>query len=83
MTKKCAQGNSRCYISQMPQAMILNFADQVKRLRTQMAVSQEELARELGVSFATVNRWENGHRAPLPMARRAFEALCLAKGVKL
>lgn len=67
----------------MPKAMILNFADQVKQLRTQLSCSQEELARELGVSFATVNRWENGHREPLPMARRAFEALCLAKGVKL
>ncbi len=67
----------------MPKAMILNFADQVKQLRTHLACSQEVLARELGVSFATVSRWENGHREPLPMARRAFEALCQAKGVKL
>lgn len=63
--------------------MVLKFADQVKKLRSQLACSQEELARELGVSFATINRWENGHREPLPMARRAFETLCQAKGVKL
>lgn len=67
----------------MSKAIVLSFADQVKQLRIKLACSQEELARELGVSFATVNRWENGHREPLPMARRAFEALCQAKGVKL
>lgn len=38
---------SRCFISQMPKAMILNFADQVNQLRTKLACSQEELAREL------------------------------------
>jgi DNA-binding transcriptional regulator YiaG len=32
----------------------------VKELRRQLALSQEDLARELGVSYATDNRWENG-----------------------
>ena len=27
-------------------------------------MSQNELAQELGTSFATVNRWENGHSMP-------------------
>ena len=31
----------------------------VKKIRQQLALSQEDLARELGVSYATVNRWEN------------------------
>ena len=37
-----------------------NFPETVKEVRRQLALSQEELAQALGVSFATVNRWENG-----------------------
>jgi DNA-binding transcriptional regulator YiaG len=59
-----------------------DFSAQVKHLRTKLAITQEELARELGVSFATVNRWENGHTQPIPMARRLFEGYCVAKRVK-
>jgi putative transcriptional regulator len=31
----------------------------VKEVRKQLALSQEDLARELGVSYTTINRWEN------------------------
>lgn len=31
----------------------------LRRLRTRLGLSQEALARLLGVSFATVNRWES------------------------
>ena len=34
-------------------------ANQLRRLRTRLGLSQEALARLLGVSFATVNRWES------------------------
>lgn len=33
------------------------FSAFVKEIRKQLSLSQEDLARELGVSFATVNRW--------------------------
>lgn len=42
----------------------------VKGLRTQMQLTQEDLARELGVSFATVNSWENGKHMPHPFLAR-------------
>jgi DNA-binding transcriptional regulator YiaG len=32
-------------------------------------VSQEQLARRIGVSWSTVNRWENGKGTPSPLAR--------------
>ena len=32
----------------------------IKTVREQLELSQEDLAREIGVSYATVNRWENG-----------------------
>jgi len=54
----------------------INFADLVKSVRKQLGISQEELARELGVSFATVNRWENGRTNPIKLARSQFEVFC-------
>jgi DNA-binding transcriptional regulator YiaG len=48
----------------------------VKEVRRQLALSQEDLARELGVSFATVNRWENGKSQPSKLARAQFESFC-------
>ena len=41
-----------------------------------MGLSQEDLARELGVSFATVNRWENGQAKPSKLARAQLEGFC-------
>lgn len=38
--------------------------DRILRLRQQLGLSQEELAARLGVSFATVNRWEAGKSKP-------------------
>jgi len=53
-----------------------NFPEQVNRVRQQLRLSQEELARALGVSFSTVNRWENGKTAPSKLARGSFENFC-------
>ena len=38
--------------------------DEIRRLRKRLGFSQQQLADRLGVSFATVNRWENGHSKP-------------------
>ena len=53
-----------------------SFAAAVKDIRTQLGISQEELARALGVSFATVNRWENGKTYPSRLARGSFISYC-------
>jgi transcriptional regulator with XRE-family HTH domain len=53
-----------------------NFPETVKDVRRQLGLSQEELAQALGVSFATVNRWENGKTVPSKLAQRQFEQFC-------
>lgn len=53
-----------------------NFPETVKEVRRQLSLSQEELAQALGVSFATVNRWENGKTVPSKLAQRQFEQYC-------
>ena len=50
-----------------------DFAKQVKSLREQLRISQEDLAKELGVSFATVNRWENNKTQPSKLAKKQLE----------
>jgi DNA-binding transcriptional regulator YiaG len=53
-----------------------NFPELVKEVRRQLGLSQEELARELGVSFATVNRWENSKTTPSKMAQTVWRQFC-------
>ena len=38
----------------------MTFAEKVKYVRGKLLLSQEDLAKQVGVSFATVNRWEKG-----------------------
>lgn len=58
------------------------FSELVKAVRVRLKLSQEELAHALGVSFATVNRWENGKTNPSKLARRQFEQFCSDKKVR-
>ena len=52
------------------------FPVQIKVLRAQLGLSQEDLAREVGVSFATLNRWENGKSNPSKLAMAQLEKFC-------
>lgn len=47
----------------------------IRAIRAQLGVSQEKLAGELGVTFSTVNRWENGKSKPSPLAIKQLESL--------
>ena len=47
-----------------------------REIGRQLALSREDLARELGVSYATVNRWENGLSKPSKLARAQLDAYC-------
>ena len=38
----------------------VNCAETLKKIRQQCLLSQKDFADALGVSFSTVNRWENG-----------------------
>jgi predicted ATPase/DNA-binding CsgD family transcriptional regulator/DNA-binding XRE family transcriptional regulator/Tfp pilus assembly protein PilF len=50
-------------------------AARLRSLRARLGLSQEQLARHLGVSFATVNRWESGRTQLSPRALRAIAGL--------
>ena len=45
----------------------------VKRLRRQLRLTQEQFAHAIGVTYSTVNHWENGKRAPQPFLLRRLQ----------
>lgn len=42
----------------------------IKALRYRQGLTQERFAAQLDVTFATVNRWENGRSMPSRLARK-------------
>jgi DNA-binding transcriptional regulator YiaG len=47
----------------------------VKELRTALGLTQEQFATIIGVTYATINRWENDKGKPYPLAMRQLEKL--------
>ena len=45
-----------------------------------MGLTQEKFAAKLGVTFPTINRWENGRTKPSPLALQRIKELLLAMG---
>lgn len=53
----------------------------VKKIRIYLQMSQTEFAEHLNVTFATVNRWENGKAAPNKLAQSGIYELCKQNNV--
>ena len=53
----------------------------LRSLRAKLALTQEQLADRLGVSFATVNRWEGGQSKPQRAQAEAIAALLREAGI--
>ncbi len=53
----------------------------LQAIRARLDLTQEQLAERLGVSFATVNRWEGGVTTPQRAARTAIAALAAEAGI--
>lgn len=59
----------------MPAIDPSELADLVRETRQRLELSQANFAAKLGVSFQSVNRWENGRTKPLPIALKQIEHL--------
>ena len=53
----------------------------IKGIRDYLGLSQADFAEKLGVTFATVNRWENGRAIPTKLAQATLYEYCKAQGV--
>ncbi|MFO7557010.1 MAG: helix-turn-helix transcriptional regulator [Desulfobacterales bacterium] len=52
----------------------------VRELRERTGLTQEKFAARLGVTFPTINRWENGRAKPSPLAMQKIEELLRSMG---
>jgi len=59
----------------MPVTEQPELAELVRQTRQRLELSQAKFAAKLGVSFQSVNRWENGRTKPLPIAVKQIEQL--------
>ena len=48
----------------------------IKQIREHLNINQTELAEQLNVTFATVNRWENGRAVPNKLAQSKLYDIC-------
>ena len=55
----------------------------LRAIRANLDLTQEQLAERLGVSFATVNRWEGGSNMPQKAARATIAALAAEAGIDM
>lgn len=53
----------------------------IKNIREYLKLSQADFAEKLGVTFATINRWENGHAIPTKLAQATLYEYCKSQGV--
>ncbi|MGI6359643.1 MAG: helix-turn-helix domain-containing protein [Acholeplasmatales bacterium] len=61
----------------------VDYSILIKSLRDKMLVSQQELAKLLDVSFATVNRWEKNRTTPSIKAKRKLSPLFIKYNIKV
>ena len=54
----------------------MNYSKVIILIRAKLNITQEEMAKKLNVSFATINRWENGHTIPSKRFIYILEELC-------
>ncbi|MFW9264910.1 XRE family transcriptional regulator [Nostoc sp. KVJ20] len=59
----------------MPEIGQLRIAQLVRETRQCLKFTQVKLATILGVSFHTINRWENGRTQPSPLAIKQIKEL--------
>lgn len=53
----------------------MDYSTVLKDLREKLLISQTDLAKMLGVSYASVNRWENKKCQPTLKAKRTIRKL--------
>ena len=61
----------------------MDFGDKLKQVRMQLMISQEDMARELNISFPAYNKLENKKSNPSYETQRAFRDLCERKKIEI
>lgn len=57
--------------------------EKVRELRRRKGWAQEDMAREMGVSLSTIQRWEKKGGNPTRLARRELKKLFMGAGIEV
>lgn len=52
----------------------------IRELRLETRLTQEQFAAYFGVTYSTINRWENGRGKPSPLAMQKIEGMLKQMG---
>jgi transcriptional regulator with XRE-family HTH domain len=52
-----------------------DISKMIRKWRLALGLTQEQFAAKLGVTYSTVNRWENNKTKPSPLALRRINEL--------
>ena len=73
--------NLKPRLPQLMEVIMKGLKEKVKQLRRMKGWAQEDLAREMGVSLSTIQRWENKGGNPTRLARRELKKLFTEAGI--
>lgn len=62
---------------------LMTYAEAIKKLRSKMILTQMEFSQFLGVSFASINRWETGRFEPTMKIKRKLAPLFKEHGIEV
>lgn len=63
--------------------MKIDYPATLLRIRAELNLSQTALAELLGVSFTSINRWENGKYQPTKVAKEKIKLICEEHNIKM
>lgn len=61
----------------------MKYSEAIKKLRLNMFLTQEEFGKLFGVTFGTVNRWENGKYEPTMKIKRLLSPYFQKHNIKV
>lgn len=59
----------------------MTFPNEIKKIRQRCLLTQKDFAKEIGVAFSTVNRWEGGKAKPNISAMKSIKEFCFKNDV--
>ena len=54
----------------------MSFSEDIRKIRHRVLLTQEDFAKEIGVSYATINRWETGKAKPNIKTMKLIDEYC-------
>ncbi len=62
---------------------MIDFAKKIKEYRMIKLLTQDELAKILGVGFASISRWENGKFEPTMKVKKKLRQMFIDAGMNI